>query len=128
MWSYEQISGRITKEGVGILATGYSGAPGFKNDPNQQGVKDKGPIPRGRYTIQEPRVSTRHGRYALPLVPDPLNNMFGRDLFWIHGERMEGPSGCASEGCIILPLFARERLWESGDHDLQVVAELEMTA
>jgi len=127
VWSYEQSSGRITKEGVGILATGYSGKGIAKNNPSMESVKDEGPIPRGHYTIGEPRDTAQHGPYALPLIPDLFNNMFGRDLFWAHGDSSEHP-GEASKGCIILPRFARERIWQSGDHDLQVVAELEMTA
>ena len=127
MWTYSQTDGRVTKEGVGILATGYSGAGDGKNNPAMQEIKDKGPIPCGRYTIEEPRDTARHGRYAMPLVPDPYTNLFGRDLFWIHGDSVEHP-GEASEGCLILPRFARERIWQSGDHDLQVVTELEMTA
>lgn len=127
MWSYEQSSGRIVKEGFGILATGYSGAMGYKNDPAMQHIENKGPIPCGRYTIQSPRDTTTHGPYVLPLIPDPDNKMWDRGNFMIHGDSIERP-GFASTGCIVLPKFARERIWQSGDHDLQVVRELEMTA
>lgn len=112
---------------MGILATGYSGAMGYKNDPAMQHIENKGPIPCGRYTIGAPRNTTTHGPYVLPLTPDENNVMFGRSEFRIHGDSIERP-GFASEGCIILPKFARERIWESGDRDLQVVRELEMTA
>lgn len=127
MWTFSQSDGRITKEGVGILATGYSGRDEAKNNSAMEQVKDRGPIPRGRYTIGPPRDTHTHGPYVLPLTPDADNEMWGRGEFLIHGDNIELP-GRASEGCIILPRFARERIWESGDHDLQVVAELEMTA
>lgn len=127
MWSFEQSSGRITKEGIGILATGYSGALDGKNNPSMQAVENRGPIPQGRYTIGPPRDTAEHGPYVLPLVPDADNEMWSRGEFLIHGDNVELP-GTASEGCIVLPRFARERIWQSGDHDLQVVEELEMTA
>lgn len=127
MWTYEQATGRVVKEGVGILATGYSGSTTGKNDPSQESVKNVGPIPRGRYTIGAPRDTKTHGPYVLPLTPDLGNELWGREGFLIHGDNLEFP-GTASEGCIVLPRFARERLWESNDHDLQVVRELEMTA
>jgi hypothetical protein len=127
-WSYESSTGRMTKEGVGILATGYAGNGPGKNDPALQNVHNVGPLPEGWYTIGEPRDMPVLGPYALPLIPDADNEMWNRGEFFCHGERKEGPIGLASDGCIVLPLFARERLWQSGDHRLQVVAELEMTA
>ena len=127
VWTYEQSSGRIIKEGIGILATGYSGAMGYKNDVMMQNIENKGPIPCGMYRIGAPRDTTTHGPYVLPLEPDHRNEMFGRHSFFIHGDSIER-LGFASEGCIVLPKFARERIYESGDHDLQVVKELEMTA
>lgn len=127
MWTYSQTDGRVTKEGVGILATGYSGRDDGKNNAAMEDVKNKGPIPRGRYTIGAPRDTKTHGPYVLPLTPDLGNELHGREGFLIHGDNLEFP-GTASEGCIVLPRFARERLWESLDHELQVVRELEMTA
>ena len=105
-----------------MLAQGYSGAePNGKNNPLAQSLTDVGPIPQGTYTVEEPVDTIEHGPYALALTPDPANEMFGRAGFLMHGDSFTHP-GNASEGCIILPLFARNRVWESGDHVLEVVA------
>ena len=126
-WIYEQLTGRLLKQGNGLMATGYSGAGEGKNNPTEETVQNYGPIPEGFYDIQQPIDSPAHGPYALPLFPDAGNTMFGRSGFLIHGDSIERP-GQASEGCIIMPRFARERIWESGDHRLQVVKELPITA
>lgn len=120
-WRYSQSSGDLINADGEVIATGYSGSPGFKNDPLMQDIKDKGPIPRGIYTIGEPIDTTTHGPFVLPLIPDPGNVMFNRDLFRIHGERLEGPSGLASDGCIILSKHIRLKVWQSGDHELEVI-------
>jgi hypothetical protein len=38
-----------------------------------QSLKNKGPIPRGLYTIQSPRHSNNTGPYSMPLVPKGHN-------------------------------------------------------
>jgi hypothetical protein len=123
MWIYEQLTGRMTRENNGLLATGYSGGGKGKNNPTEENVKNVGPIPEGLYDIQAPIDSPTHGPYAMPLLPDTDNAMFGRSGFLIHGDSLEHP-GQASEGCIILPRSAREQIWESEDHRLHVVKEL----
>jgi Protein of unknown function (DUF2778) len=102
------------------LAFGYSGAAEYKNDPQAWQLKDRGPIPCGNYTIEYPRDTPDHGPYALPIVPNPANSMAGRSGFLIHGDNINLP-GTASEGCIILPRWCRERVWESNDQYLEVV-------
>lgn len=127
MWTYVQSSGGLyTPEGA-ILSYGYSGAIGYKNQPLYEDIKDKGPIPQGVYEISAPQDTEKHGPYALPLTPDASNDMHGRSGFLIHGDSVSNP-GTASEGCIIMPRFARERVWESEDHTLQVVKEPLTTA
>jgi type VI secretion system (T6SS) effector TldE1-like protein len=111
---------------TGWLSTGYSGAGTGKNNPTEENVQNVGPIPEGFYDVEAPEDSPIHGPYALPLLPDVDNNMYGRSAFLIHGDSIERP-GMASEGCIILPRGARESIWESGDHRLQVVKELPTT-
>jgi len=123
MWIYEQITGRLISPTGGLMATGYSGAGKGKNNPTEENVQNVGPIPVGLYDIEPPEDSPIHGPYALRLLPDAGNAMFGRSEFLIHGDSMERP-GSASEGCIIMPRFARERIWDSGDHRLQVVREI----
>ena len=40
-----------------------------------------------------------------------------------HGDSIAAP-GTASDGCVIMPRFARERVWESQDRRLAVVPSL----
>jgi len=123
MWVYEQITGRLLSPTGGLMATGYSGAGEGKNNPSEENVQNVGPIPEGFYDIEPPEDSPTHGPFALRLLPDAGNQMFGRSEFLIHGDSIERP-GQASEGCIIMPRFAREQIWNSTDHRLQVVKEL----
>jgi hypothetical protein len=120
-WKYSQSSGDLISPIGEVIATGYSGAPGFRNDPLMEDIIDKGPIPKGMYTIGEPVDTVKHGPFFLPLIPDATNDMYTRSGFGVHGERLEGPSGLASEGCIILSHFIREKIWLSGDHQLEVI-------
>ena len=120
MFIYTQITGRLIDLQGNLLATGYSGAGPGKNSPSMQRVHDCGPIPVGRYIIRQPFSSPTHGPFAMPLEPDPTNEMFGRSGFLMHGDSLEHP-GCASEGCIIMPRNVRDHVWESGDRELRVV-------
>lgn len=102
------------------LAVGYSGGGSGKNNPALEAIPDLGPIPRGRYTIGDPFDSEAHGPFAIPLTPDPTNDMHGRSGFLMHGDSVQHP-GTASEGCIIMPHYARQRVFESDDKILEVV-------
>lgn len=125
MWTYVQSSGALVDPDGKIVTYGYSGTPGYANHPEFQNVEDKGPIPRGLYDALEPHDSPDHGPYAMHLVADLDNEMFGRGQFLMHGDSVTHP-GTASKGCMIIPRFARERFWESGDHRIGVVKELEI--
>lgn len=119
MWIYEQKTGEITR-GL-FTVTGYSGHDTGKNNPAMQHVRGVGPIPVGTYAIGAPHDTDTHGPFVLALTPRPDNEMFGRSGFLIHGDSVTHPGG-ASRGCIILPRAAREEVWNSGDHQLQVVS------
>ncbi len=61
---------------------------------------------------------------VIRLVPDAATELFGRSGFLIHGDNA---SGTASQGCIIIGGAAnRQRIWNIGDHRLQVVRETSM--
>jgi len=124
MWWYEIISGRLYDD-TGLVGKGYSGSPLHKNDVDAQSLKNQGPIPVGQYRIAEPVDTVTHGPYVLPLGPDPSNLMWERDGFLIHGDSVVNP-GTASEGCIIMARDIREKVWNSGDHTLRVVAQKEI--
>ena len=116
-WIYYQSTGEL-KNGDKLIAKGYSGAPGYKNDPASEDKESKGPIPRGNYRISSPRTSSRTGPYILPLNPVG-HSAHGRKNFQIHGDKASSP-GSASTGCIILPRTAREKIWQSGLGSIEV--------
>ena len=123
-WTYAQGTGKLQHDGTHV-ATGYSGAGPGKNNPQMESVPNVGPIPQGDWTIVGPPVNTEeHGPYILRLQPDERTETFGRSGFLMHGDSKESP-GTASHGCVILPRPVREQVWESGDRDLQVIADLE---
>jgi hypothetical protein len=126
-WSYAQKTGELQQDGKHV-ATGYSGAGVGKNNPEMQQVHNVGPIPQGDWTIVGPPVNTtEHGPYVLSLKPAGDTNTFGRSGFLMHGDSIQSP-GSASEGCIIMPRPVREEVWNSGDRDLKVVAEIRSDA
>lgn len=134
MWTYKQSTGELTADGGSLLAIGYSGHGDGVNDPDLQNVPDVGPIPQGLYDLGSPVNDPENpdsadpellklGPYAIPLTPHADNQMFGRSGFFCHGDDVHHlGERVASEGCIIMSPGARHRLWESGDHTLQVVA------
>ena len=119
MWTYDQLSGALGKDGQRV-ATGYSGFGEGKNNPDLENIHDVGPIPKGVYGIGPPQDTPTHGPHVLALTPEPGTNTFGRDGFLIHGDSVQNP-GTASHGCIILPRTARDQIAASGDHQIQVV-------
>lgn len=119
-WTYRQTTGQLFNTANQYTATGYSGAPAGKNNPSTQGIPKVGPIPRGLYTVEAPFNSPDHGPFAMHLIPDPTNCMYGRSGFLMHGDSLKH-SGAASEGCIVMPRSVREAVWNSGDHRLLVV-------
>lgn len=121
MWTYQQSTGQLRHEGE-LASIGYAGMPpNGKNNPAAQNIHDVGPIPQGFYTPQAPINHPQLGPYAIRLVQDATNEMFGRDGFFMHSDSMAHP-GRASEGCIVIALSARQQFWASGDHRLQVIA------
>ena len=122
MFSYEISTGELRHDGE-LIERGYSGyPPAGKNNPAAVATHNVGPIPPGRYTIGPPAPynSATHGPYVLTLHADASNEMYGRDGFLMHSDSIHHP-GFASQGCIILSIPARQRVWESGDHELLVL-------
>lgn len=123
MWTYEQKSGLILWPSGEKLSTGYSGNGEGLNAPEMESVHGVGPIPCGTYTMQEPVNSPTHGPFAIPLVPDPANQMFGRSAFLIHGDEIaHAGEHLASHGCIVTGVFTRKTMWESQDRLVMVIA------
>lgn len=129
MWIWSQSGGSLWREGEDRpTAHGYAGCCKYKNKPEFQSKANKGPLPQGFYTIVRHSEDDKrgHGPFVLRLNPDPANEMFGRAGFLIHGDSIKNPGG-ASQGCIIVARDVRERIWNSGDHRLQVVAAYQVS-
>jgi hypothetical protein len=104
-----------------VVGSGYAGHDWGKNNPAAEAAPGIGPVPRGHWAIGAPRNSPNTGPYTLTLDPKPGTDTHGRSAFRIHGDSVKAP-GTASHGCIILPRSVRELIWNSGDHDLEVIA------
>jgi hypothetical protein len=115
------MSGTILGANGFAVGTGYSGNHAGLNNPAMCNVPDVGPLPTGTYQIGQPRDDREVGVYAMPLTPDPSNEMFGRSDFFIHGDLISAPGQhLASEGCIVLAREIRNIIGESGDTSLVV--------
>jgi hypothetical protein len=125
MWTWKQKPGEMLHN-ADHVAYGYAGgncgkSPEGKNNPALQNLAKVGPLPQGKYTFGQPIQQSHLGPFAIPLIPSPDNQMFGRDDFYCHGDTT--PSGNASEGCIILARAIRNMIAASPDKDLEVIAE-----
>ena len=114
MWFFDIFPGNIYHGDV-LKGGAYSGFGEGKNNPLMQDWPDEGPIPEGHYTVgviydHHPQL----GDYAIELIPDATNNMYGREGFFWHGDSRSHP-GSASHGCIISSRALRETFVESGD-------------
>jgi hypothetical protein len=118
-WTWDQSAGELRHDGA-FVAKGYSGAASGKNSPSMQAAKDVGPIPRGKWRMTGVVDSPHTGPFTIDLAPQPGTDTCGRGDFRIHGDSIADP-GSASHGCIILPRVTRQRIWASGDRNLEVI-------
>lgn len=121
MWTYEQRTGILTRDGA-YVDTGYAGNGLGLNNPDMDGHEKVGPLPKGTYTISGMILNGRHmGPNVMYLTPNPENDMKGRSAFYIHGDNTKGDNS-ASEGCIIMNRATRFLIAQSGDTELNVVS------
>lgn len=119
MYTYNQATRVLSRDGVLISSDGHSGNGAGLNNPAMQCVHNVGPLPRGRYKIGSWQDYHEHlGPIVAPLIPQPDENgslawLCGRGGFYIHGPEF-------SEGCIIQVRPVRESMRASGDGDLSV--------
>lgn len=120
MWLYSQSRGLLSHDGR-FEGSGYSGHGAGLNDPGSEAVEGVGPTPRGRWNIT--RWDATHGdKGPIVGVLVPVgHDAHGRSGFLIHGDNAAGDHS-ASHGCIILSRVLREKMRDSGDTDLEVVA------
>lgn len=119
-WIYDVNKNAFYHNGKFAFYASYAGAPGYKNKTEYECVRDKGPLPRGKYRIVgAPFKHHKAGPFTLRLEPHPSNNMCGRAGFLIHGDSRRAP-GTASNGCIILDPKYRRDIWDSLDKEVIV--------
>ena len=124
MWTFEQLTGKISNNAGDVVGIGYAGHELGKNNPQLQNIKNVGPLPTGIYTIEQPGDDPVVGRYAMRLCPDPTNDMYGRADFFIHGDN-PNHIGESSDGCIVVALGVRQEIWDSNDHTLKVISGIQ---
>ena len=141
-WIYQQSTGNLLYQPLAAQGGGtpqlisrgglgqYAGQNEGLNNPAYQNVQgtgldsNGGPLPQGTYVIGPQQLNVTNVGTRLPasmrLIPDPLNDMFGRKGFLIHGDNGDGDQS-ASEGCPIIPKNIRNRIGNSNDKILRVV-------
>lgn len=120
MIDYGQKSGKLGLDGQ-YLGMAYSGHNGGINNPAMEADAGVGPIPRGRWKIVA-WLNTHPilGPCVAQLEPDG-HDAHGRSGFFIHGDNAR-LNHSASHGCIVANRFIRNRLRDSGETELTVVA------
>lgn len=104
------------------FVNGYSGAPGFVNDPAAEHLPGRGPIPRGRWFTRPAFRHERLGPAAIGLIPMEGWEVPGnRSGFYIHGDN-SSLSQTASNGCIILPRQVRDFINRWPGRELRVTS------
>lgn len=104
-WTWKQAAGQLWR-GEKLIAKGYAGAPGHKNKTESEGLRNKGPIPRGLWRMKSVIMQhKRLGSYVIVLEP-VSHDALKRSAFLVHADNVNRP-GTASEGCIILDRITR---------------------
>ncbi len=99
MYVYHQKTGAIFSDSGVLLGTGAAGQGAGLNNPDMEAVVNIGPLPRGFYKIGIPYHHPELGPLTMDLIPQPGNEMHGRDDFRIHGFAFVHPE-LSSQGCI----------------------------
>lgn len=120
---FRQRTGEISIDGLvlGQYPLCYSGHGAGLDNPVMEAAHNFGVIPAGGWKIVE---WLDHYEAKGPQVArlSPVgHDAHGRSGFLIHGDNQE-MNHTASEGCIIAPRAVRDRLRESGETELEVVA------
>ncbi|MGH9515817.1 MAG: RHS repeat-associated core domain-containing protein [Terriglobales bacterium] len=103
-----------------VDGSGYSGHGIGINNPDQDGVKDTGPIPGGDWNVR-PCINDPGGLgpTVCPIDPLPWTDTKNRGGFYVHGDN-SSENQSASEGCIIMPPDVRQVINNAGGAGLTV--------
>lgn len=132
MWTWEIKSGNLYSNAGDLIGSGHAGHDVVengvvtiqgRNNPAMTHVKDIGPLPVGMYTIMPPKDYVTVGKFAMQLIPDITNEMFGRGGFYMHGDSFEDQV-VDSDGCPVQQRPVREFVANSNDNRLHVVSEV----
>lgn len=113
VYTYSQSTGIFTIGGV--RHQGYAGQRP-PNSPSLERVSNRGPPPRGSYTLSvrqpDQNSATKHCQPVFRMNPNRGTNMYGRDGFLIHDGDFTSPlaNRRSSAGCIILPKSVRMQI------------------
>lgn len=119
-WTYSQSTGVLTDPNNEIVTKkGYAGNGTSYNNPDDEHLRDRGPIPRGQYAIGAAFFHKKFRDKTMRLTPVG-HRALGRTDFLIHSNNIKNPRG-ASKGCIVLDLIYRKQIAESDDTVLNVV-------
>ena len=127
-WTYKISTGQLFDPHHVLVGIGFSGQKECLNNPNKTDVSHLGPLPIGKYTIEQERVSKTLGPVVIDLTPDKDNEMFGRSLFRMHGVSKDNPltpeneTLLSSHGCICMNRIIRNMVSKSEDRELEVIA------
>ena len=114
---YEQSTGILRDEDGEIVGRGYSGYGSSKNKAADEHIRNKGPIPRGKYDIGSSYNSDKCGKLSIRLTPNG-HSAHGRTDFLIHGDNS---NGTASKGCIVMEKHVRTKIDNGDIKSLKVV-------
>jgi len=125
-WRVGQNTGNVYSPDGKLAGKCYMGGnlgkvPAAINNHDYERVPKTGPLPIGFYTIQTPIEGSPLGKFAMPLLPDASNVMYGRSGFFWHGDSQI--PFCGSEGCIVSAPALRHNVWDSADHRVEVFLE-----
>jgi len=115
--TYSQKSGELRDADGRLMDKGHAGYGDYRDKPEFEDEKNRGPIPRGNYKVTEVIEDTKTtrregmGQHILRLEPADAETRqrlkeMNRDGFWIHN----GESPKASQGCILTKETTRRQI------------------
>ena len=123
-FTYQQTTGRFSRDDGTLIGIGYSGHGAGLNNPAEEAVEGVGPIPAGPWTIGPAHQDGKLGPIVMNLDPVAPFTAHGRSLFRIHGDN-DLMNHTASDGCIVLSHAYRTQIAAAvagGDDSLTVIA------
>lgn len=94
---YHVSTGQMTL-GNQVIANAGSGLGNYRNDPNAQFMRNRGPIPVGEYVIGAEVNKPNLNGHAMSLTPVNGTNTGGRDGFYLHAVAHGQTEGCVGVG------------------------------